>query len=354
MIGPDPGVMGGISAVAQYYLASSLVREVDLTYITSHRDGSKPFKLLVAVLGFGRFWWRLLTRRADIVHIHLSDKASFWRKCGFFFSAKSMGVPALFHLHGPEFHLFATRNATTRRWVRRALDRADLILVLAELWKERLAALTSNRKIETLYNPASLSPFPDEKPQRNLDAPCQLLFMGRLGERKGLPEIKTALEILMPRYPGLTATLAGDGEIDSTRAWAARFPWKDRVRIPGWLRGEDKWEAYRRADIFVLPSRNEGLPMAVLEGMAAGCAIVATPAGGTPEIMQEGVQGLFAPIGEPTALAGCIARLIDDPTLAARMGREGRRTVGEKFEIEAHVKMLLQHYAGLISDRARP
>ena len=257
-------------------------------------------------------------------------------------------VTGIFHLHGPRFHLFADRSRVHRALVRRALDRADRILVLSHNWHERLEPLTSNRRIHVLYNPTSLAPFPDEPPLRRLDEPCELVFMGLLGERKGLEVLKAALEILMPAHPQLRATLAGNGEVEQTRAWAARFPWASRVRVPGWVRGDDKWQAFRGAHIFTLPSYDEGLPMSVLEGMAAGCALVTTPVGGIPEAVTHGEQGFLVPAGDAQALAEHIGRLVDDPALCQRMGLAGRQAVRERFDIGAHVEQLVAHYRAVM------
>src|SRR4029453_8125800 len=114
-----------------------------------------------------------------------------------------------------------------------------------------------------------------------------------------------------------------------------RLPLGDRMRLVGYWPGLA--EALAAIDVFVLPSLMEGHPLAVLEAMAAGKPIVATTVGGLAEAMEDGVSGLLVPPGDADALAEAVVSLLRDPERAARLGREARRALEERFSLEKSV-----------------
>ena len=124
--------------------------------------------------------------------------------------------------------------------------------------------------------------------------------------------------------------LAGDGETRPAMEALAKALGLDagRVRFLGFR--SDVPDLLGAADVFALPSRSEGLPLAVLEAMAQGLPVVATPVGGVPELVRHDVEGLLVPVEDDAALAAAISRLADDAALRAEMGAKGRaRAVGE-------------------------
>ena len=126
-------------------------------------------------------------------------------------------------------------------------------------------------------------------------------------------------------------------------------PLDEAVDFPGFVRGPDKLRLLQQAALLVLPSYAEGVPIAVLEGMAAGLPVVTTPVGGVPDIFEDGVNGLLVPPGDPAALADAIERLLDDPDQRRSMGEANRRKALKEFDVPIYVEKLL----GLYRDVAR-
>jgi glycosyltransferase involved in cell wall biosynthesis len=141
--------------------------------------------------------------------------------------------------------------------------------------------------------------------------PPEVLFVGRLSEEKGIRELVQATE-------GLNLVVAGDGPLRGLVPNALGFvPHAEAQRLIG------------RAAVVALPSHREGMPLVLLEAMAHGRAVVATPVGGIPSLVEDGVTGLSVPKGDPVALREAITRLLGNPALRRKLGAAARGRVEE-------------------------
>jgi len=179
----------------------------------------------------------------------------------------------------------------------------------------------------------------------------RILFLGRLEAGKGLAELLDAAALLAPRFPALRLVLAGSGDSDAWRRAAQARGIEKNVELTGWLDAAARDAQLGRAAVFCLPSHAEGLPMALLEAMAAGKAVVASAVGGIPEVLREGENGLLVPPKDGAALAGALARVLDDAGLRARLGEQARRTVAQHYSTEAICGRLAAIYNDLAGAR---
>jgi glycosyltransferase involved in cell wall biosynthesis len=164
------------------------------------------------------------------------------------------------------------------------------------------------------------SPGPAGAPRE----PRQILFSGRLSLQKDLATLLRALALLS-NPPPYELALAGDGPERPCLERLARDLGLDRVvRFLGWTPRAELPARYRTADLFVMPSRDEGMPNSVLEAMASGLPVVATAVPGNEELVLPGVNGVLVPPGDPERLAAALERLLADPDLRRRMGAESR------------------------------
>jgi len=158
---------------------------------------------------------------------------------------------------------------------------------------------------------------PDLVPEGYAFVPGRVLRL-----REGGDVLLEALATALPREPRLRLTLAGPGELppagEEQAAASAAVEWA------GWLGPAERDELLRSATVFVMPSRSEGLPMALLEAMAYGTAVVATEVGGIPEVVEDGVEGLLVAPEDPAALSGALRELAADPVLRERLGAAAR------------------------------
>ncbi|SFL84394.1 glycosyltransferase family 4 protein [Rugamonas rubra] len=347
MIGTRFDTMGGISAVVNVYRAAGLFERLPIEYIATHCDGGAGAKLRILAAALWRFAGLLLRGQVGLLHVHVSRRASFWRKSVFFLAAFAFRVPAVLHLHSGAFHDFYERDcgAVKKRLVRYVFDHAAHVVVLSQTWKSWVASISGNRHITAIYNPVLLAePAGDEARVAG-----QTLFLGRLGHNKGSYDLLSAAAAVRAAQPGLPLRLqlGGDGEVEQVRARAQALGIADRVDLLGWVSSADKAARLARAVVYVLPSYSEGLPMSVLEAMAAGLPVLTTPVGGIPEAVSDGVEGFLVAPGDVAALAERWSRLLADPALARRMGEAARRKVASTFSAQAVLPQLESVYLSL-------
>ena len=154
----------------------------------------------------------------------------------------------------------------------------------------------------------------------------RILCAARLSRRKGFNDAITAFTRIADAYPHALLTIAG-GEGNATaelKAQAAQTGLGDRIVFTGLYTKAQSPQMYRDADVFVMPSHNEGMSNNVLEALASGLPIVMTPTGGSHETVQDGVNGRIVPMHSPADIAVALQSLMDDDVLCVHMGQESR------------------------------
>jgi glycosyltransferase involved in cell wall biosynthesis len=283
--------------------------------------------------------------RIDLLHVHMSAYGSALRKGVLILIGSLLGIPMIVHMHGSNFYkFFSALPRPARLALRFVLNRARHVIVLGENWRQfliREIGVTPERIViidNGVPQPKNLVPYAPH------DGPVRMVFLGEVGERKGAPELLAAFqspELLAKRW---TATVAGDGDVDEFRAGVAKAGLQDRVAVPGWVGRETAHQLLREADIFVLPSHFEAMPIAILEAMAHGVAMIATPVGAIPEFLTDDESALLVPPGDADRLARAIARLIDDESLRRRLGAAGNEVFRDRFDISVAAGRILALY----------
>jgi glycosyltransferase involved in cell wall biosynthesis len=344
MLGTSVDTKGGISSVVNLYESAGLFRKWNATYIATHCDGSFVQKFAKAA----RAWFRvlnLLANRRDIVlHVHCASRASFWRKYVFIVPAVYARKPVIFHLHGAEFDKFYAHECGPIRksMVRWLLGRCSKIVVLSKSWESFLRQLTQV-SIEIVPNPA-IDFLSSESVTRKKSA---LLFLGRLGRRKGIYTLLQAFTKVVHRFPAATLICGGDGEIDLVEKRAEELGIRNSVELVGWVDGSEKLRLLQSSTIYVLPSFAEGVPISVLEAMSAGLPIVSTTVGGIPDVVTAGEDGLLIAPGDVVALASAICALLENEDLRNRLGRNAHARFQREFSMSSVLPRLESIYREL-------
>ena len=294
-----------------------------------------PFYLI----GFiGRMIYLRIRRRVDLLHINLASYGSTWRKLFLARVASLLGVPYIIHLHGGLYRDFWQKAPRIiQREIRSLFSRAAHIIVLGTVWRDFIAdcAPETRDRIEILPNATRRSSLP----HRTGGETVVILFLGRVCERKGAPQLMDALNCLKS-LSAWRAVIAGDGDLATARTRIYELGLDRRVQMPGWVGPGEVQSLIADADILVLPSFHENLPMSVIEGMAAGLAIVATPVGAVEDIITDDQTGLLVPPGDVAALADALRRLIENPTLRQRLGTAAAAYHAQYLEIGCYANKL--------------
>ncbi|HEV8662420.1 MAG TPA: glycosyltransferase [Candidatus Methylomirabilis sp.] len=301
-----------------------------------------------------RLAWALRRSQPRIVHSFLFHANLLGRLLG-----RLLGVP---HVVSSERTM--ELEGPLRRWLNRGTGAmAHRIVVVSEAvgrYAAEVIGLDPSR-IRVIPNGVEIGPVPDSAARaaarKLLGLPPRATVIGtvlaRMDREKGL-DLLIAAAARLPALRSGSAILVviggGPGE-EAAQARVADLGLDGAVRFTG--PREEATTLLPSFDIFVLPSRTEGLSNALLEAMACGLPAVATAVGGTPEAVLHGETGLLVPREDPRALAAALQVLLDDPPRASAMGAAGRRRVEDRFRVERMVEATQELYAELLAGEER-
>lgn len=175
----------------------------------------------------------------------------------------------------------------------------------------------------------------------------QILFLGEIGKRKGCFDIPQVLEKVGLKEKNAFFVFAGDGKAEDVQQIKDSLKERglsEHVRFAGWIRGKEKEELLKESQIFFFPSYHEGMPMAVLEAMAYGMAILTTDVGGIPKLITDGEDGYLCRPGDIAQMAERLDELLTDAEKVERFGRNAKDKARKYYSRESHIGRLLQIY----------
>jgi glycosyltransferase involved in cell wall biosynthesis len=292
---------------------------------------------------------RLCEVRYDVVHAHwVVPNAALVVDI-----VRAHRAPLVVSLHGSDVFL-AERLAPARALARRALREAGAVTACSDDLRERslgLGALPERtRTVPYGVDTAAFSPeraFAGPGPRFGAPEGATLvLAMGRLVEKKGFATLVEAAA----RVPGVHVVIIGDGDLRGDLERRAR-DLASPVTFAGALERGEAARALAAADVMAVPSvvdragNVDGLPNAMLEGLASGRAVVASRVAGIPDVVEDGVNGLLVPPGDAPALAAALRRLAAEPETRARLGREARRRAEDRMSWRAAARAFEESYA---------
>jgi glycosyltransferase involved in cell wall biosynthesis len=179
-----------------------------------------------------------------------------------------------------------------------------------------------------------------------------VLFLGHLYREKGVYDLLEAFATVRRTHPDLRLVFAGEGrEAKPLRSHAERLGLGEVVQLPGWVDPDEKANLLAEAACLVLPSHTEGLPLALLEAMHAGVPIIATPVGGVPDVVEDGVGALLVPPHDARALSDALMRVLDDAELANRLSEGARRRALAEYTPEALATRIRDVYREVLGSR---
>ena len=351
--------------------AAGLSEDVKLKYIYTMKDCSMLCKLLIALSAIAKSIF--LIPAYEVMHIHMSYGASFYRKSAIILLGKMYRKKMIFHMHGSEFKEFYFERSSDigRRYISYILNQCEIMQELLEEWAKTLSFMMKEEKIRILYNgvrlPVNKPKERQEERQKEIQKEIQeerqevrqeqmqedqrinLLFMGALGRRKGIYDLLQVMGSLVDKHPGLKLTIGGNGEIDKVQKKIEELQLNENVKLLGWVTKDVKRQVFLNADVFILPSYNEGMPMAILEAMSYGLPVISTKVGGIPKVIDHLENGLLVKAGNLNELKEAIEFFLVHPDKRLTFGHSARVKIDQDFNLDKNITRLTAYYRMLSS-----
>ncbi|WP_175921547.1 glycosyltransferase family 4 protein [Burkholderia latens] len=349
-VGPGYGQRGGIASVLGELMAQRDAfanASIQIAFFGTHgfrkvRDAASFMWLDVA--RFLRDVWS-----ADIVHFHVSERGSFYRKLLLSRIAKLCRRRVVFHLHSGNFDRFAERaGPLTRMAVARFVGSADAAVGVSDACVRVLNRFRDGAGDARVIANTAVDAQNARRPALGVPDRPYIAFAGRLSEQKGIATLIDALAVVNSMGGAIDLVMAGDGDTRRWRDHAEALALDDRVRFAGWLTGSVKSRFYQEATLFCLPSRFESFGIVALEAMFYGVPVVATRVGGLAELVDDGVTGYLVEPDDAAALARAMHAIAGDPALRERMGQAARERAQRLYGAEAVVARYVDCYRQLV------
>ncbi|MCA1021062.1 glycosyltransferase family 4 protein [Halobacillus litoralis] len=294
----------------------------------------------------------IINFKPDIIHAHWATPSGY----ASIQLGKRLNIPVVCTLRGSDINTYPYKGYGSMGMTKKVLQRADRVITVSEALKVESESLIYPKKnIEVIYNGVDVEKFKitNNDLDYNIDKPFDkkvLLFVGRVIKEKGIWELLKSFTTICKQDSNSKLIIVGEGrELKNAIRFCYEKNIEDNVSFLGNVPNEEIQYLYKRCDIFILPSYNEGLPNVVVEAMAASKPVIATNVGGIPEVVNEKTGVLVSP-RDIKNLTSEILYLLDNPSLRANYGRNGRSLVEEKFNRKTNVKRIYEIYQELCSN----
>ncbi len=247
-------------------------------------------------------------KKFDVVHAHYAFPQGF---LGFLLS-RVLGIPLVLTLHGSDINVLGRGHG--KPLVSFVLRHSDYICAVSEHLKREAVKLGADEnKVEVVYGAPGIESLKDRKPEKG-----EILFVGSSVRQKGLDVLLDAFKIVRKRIPWAKLSVVGGGMKEEVASGVSFLGFREKLD-----------EFYSRAEVVVIPSREEGLSLVALEAMALGIPVVASRVGGLPEILEG--RAILVEKENPSALAEAIIKLLDDEKLREKLSKKEVRFTGRRL-----------------------
>ena len=318
-------------------------------FVAGRQDGdeNRLLWMLSQVVLPIRFLQRIRSSSPDVVHINtaLTVRAvcrdALLARCSRF-----AGRPVVLSIHGGENLREPFKSSYVENLAGLMLRRTGRVLVLSEDERKFLAERWPGIGTDVLPNAVPLS---DIETRKEINGPPVVVFLGRMHESKGLGEIIKACRILRDAGSDFIFRAYGEGPMREFFANEMTTILGDSFEYCGVVSSADKWKALAATDIFVLPSAFEGLSMALLEAMAAGCVVVASNISSISAVINDGENGYLVEPKSSEHLAGVLARLLTEPNKWRPVTEKAVSTIRNNFSIDEYIERLENVYIEVVA-----
>ena len=351
MLSTNPTGLGGVATVVGYYKKYNSLTNVEFKYISTHSSYNETHisSILTYLKGIFLVCLYGVVYQLGVVHIHMASRGSYTRKSIIVRLANKLGAKVIIHLHGAEFKKFYSDECSVakQQHITYTFNLADKVIVLSTQWKEWVSELMEDKnKVCVVYNAVPEVSLPLKNDKKDV-----ILFLGRLGKRKGVDDLIAAFAKIANEFPNCRLDLGGDGDLAIYKKQVVSLGIEKQVRFLGWIVGETKNQCLANATIYCLPSYNEGFPMGVLEAMSSGIAVVSSKAGGIPDAILDQKEGLLIDAGNIDALSDALALMLDNAEVRNQYALAAKEKYLNNFSPEVIIPQLQNIYRELLESQ---
>lgn len=348
MCGSTLGVKGGMVSVVKNYLNYKDWGNIKIDYVPTHIEKNKYLLILYFGMKYLYIAFNAMMGKYQIAHLHTAECGSFYRKAFLVKMLHYLGIKTIMHHHAAEFEQFyVLLSEDKKRYVNSILKLVDMNIVLSKRLIPMIKKKASEAKVEVLYNAVNTYPVNPYNSQAK-----NILFLGRLGERKGIYDLLDAIQYLDSQI-GMEYKfyLCGDGDIDGVKKKVNELHIAHRIAYIGWIDKEMKKGIFANTLINVLPSYNEGLPMTILETMAYGIPNISTAIASIPEVLHDGDNAFLITPGDVELLAIHIKQLVENDEMRRMFSEKSYNLIGKSFSLNCNIEQLKGIYVRLLQEK---
>lgn len=352
LLGPALEAVSGVATHLKQLLRSDLADDFDLHHFQVGSEGrgerrrERALRLLTSPFVLAR---RIVILRPEIVHINTSlDHKAFWRDAAYLVLAKLLNRRVVYQVHGGAIERFVEGLKGLGFLLKWLLRRPDALVILAKAEERAYQSFGLRRDTRLIPNAIDLTAYHAAAQKRERSWPMRLVYAGRLAEDKGLFEAVEAIGLLRREGESrdIRFYIAGSGPAEGAlREQVEALKLEDNVTFVGPLSGNALTQFWLDADLFLFPTfHQEGLPYAVLESLAAGTPVVTTRVGGIPDVVEDGIHGVFVAPRNPRMLAGVLKALLHDPDRVGWMAGKCIERAREFYGVERMTRQMRDVY----------
>ncbi|NDV26502.1 glycosyltransferase family 4 protein [Desulfovibrio sp. JC010] len=356
LVSPDLRLMGGVAETVKTLLGQ-LEGRVDVTQVMfGARVGQTSLIMRVCrtILDLFYFARMLVSGRFDIVHLNPSLVfVSVLKETVLFILCWLLGYSGrtFIFIHGwdQDFFKRIASGWISAKVMRAVLNRAGLVLVLAEEFRDELIRLgVDESKVEVVSTMVDMDSVPFSSGCARGEK--SMLFISRMIVGKGVYEIIDAFSLLSKRYAGLKLVMAGDGPERGRLMELAASRDLRNISFPGHIQGQDKYRALEESCIFLLPTYSEGRPVSLLEAMASGLVPLVTDVGGIKDVTEPDETAVLLPEASAEAIVDGVSRVLDDSALRIRVAGNAQKYARANFCSRQVAERIIGLYSRIIRE----
>ncbi len=349
---------GGMFKVADYLIQAQAFApsrgSAELRALDTRGGANALYSFWVLATALAKLVRGRLSGELAGVHVNMAERLSLFRKSAVIVMCRVLGLPVVLHLHAAQLHHFyrglpRPLQALTR-WVFSlpascvVLGNAARRFVVDELG-------VPEDRVEIVINGV---PEPTEARRIPVAGGMQrILFVGNLSERKGVSDLLQALALPGFDRTRLEVVIAGGGDVEAYQAKARQLGVDSFVQFSGWSDQRKVAQLMARADILVLASYDEGLPLVILEALANGVAVVCSPVGEIPSVLTDRLNARFVHPGDLPGIAAGLQKVLQQPALRETLETNGRALYEQQFSLSrffASVAAIHQRHFGIAGE----